>query len=54
MTETHGSTPEEENKYHTYTTHRIDWFVRFMWICFWIALVWYIVSFAIPSIKDYF
>ncbi|HRX86099.1 MAG TPA: hypothetical protein P5572_13850 [Phycisphaerae bacterium] len=49
-----GTSPAEENKFHTYTTHRIPWFVRFIWICFWIGLVWYIVRWAIPSAKNYF
>lgn len=49
-----GTTPEQENQYHTYTTHRIPWFVRFIWICFWIGLVWYIVRYAIDSAKHYF
>lgn len=54
MTDTHLTTPEEERQHHTYTTHRINWFVRAMWICYWIGLVYYIITFAIPSIKDYF
>lgn len=47
-----ATTPEK--RFHTYTTHRIPWFVRLIWICFWIGLVWYIIRYAIPSAKNYF
>ena len=54
MTPTNEPTPEQDSRYHTYTTHRIPWFVRAIWICFWIGLVWYIIRYAIPSAKNYF
>jgi hypothetical protein len=47
-------TPDEEGRFHTYTTHRIPLFVRLIWICFWIGLVWYIIRYAIPSARNYF
>ncbi len=46
--------PPAERRYHTYTTHRIPWFVRSIWIGYWIGLVWYLITFAIPSAKNYF
>ena len=45
---------EDDRTYHTYTTHRIPWYVRAMWILFWVGLIWYVVRFAIPAAKDYF
>jgi len=55
MSKPTSETPRDpETRFHTYTTHRIPWFVRFIWICFWIGLVWYIVALAIPSAKNYF
>ncbi len=49
-----SSSPNDENRFHTYTTHRIPWYVRAMWIGFWVGLVWYVVKFAIPMAKNYF
>jgi hypothetical protein len=48
------TTAEDDKKHHTYTTHRIPWYVRAMWVGFWIGMIWYIVAFAIPSAKDYY
>lgn len=54
MAETPHPSPEQEQSYHTYTTHRIPWYVRLMWVGFWILLVWYVVRYAIPSARTYF
>jgi hypothetical protein len=54
MTTRHEDSAEAESHFHTYTTHRIPWYVRAMWICFWIGAVWYTVKFAIPMAKNYF
>jgi hypothetical protein len=47
-------TAQQESRFHTYTTHHIPWYVRALWICFWIGAVWYVVQFAIPMAKNYF
>jgi len=54
MSESPFTPPEADRQYHTYRTSHIPWYVRAMWIVFWIALIWYIVKFAIPSAKNYF
>lgn len=46
--------PEQDAMFHTYETHRIPWYVRLMWLGFWIGLIWYIIKFAIPAAKTYF
>jgi len=42
--------PEEENKYHTYITNRIPWWVHLIWVSFWILAIWYVLSFQFPII----
>ena len=54
MGESSTPTPQQDKTYHTYHTHRIPWYVRAMWMLFWIGLIWYVVRFAIPAAKDYF
>lgn len=54
MPEAPHDTPENDAKFHTYRTHRIPWYVRLMWVGFWVALIWYVLQFAIPAAKDYF
>jgi hypothetical protein len=46
--------PTKDKEYHTYTTHRIPWYVRVMWILFWIGLMWYMIRFAFPAAREYF
>ncbi len=40
--------------YHAYETHRIPWYVRAMWIGYWIGCIWYVVKYAIPMARNYF
>ena len=47
-------TPQEEGRYHTYRTHRIPWYVRAMWIVFWIFGIWYLLALAVPMARNYF
>lgn len=54
MSDLHETSPAEERQFHTYVTHRIPWYVRAMWVCFWIGMIWYLVKFAIPMAKNYF
>ncbi len=48
------SSSREEAEFHTFETHRIPWYVRAGWICFWIFAVWYVVKNVIPMTKNYF
>lgn len=54
MSDDRDVTPEEEVNYHTYTTHRIPWWLRGIWLGFWIFVAVYFVKNLIPSAKDYF
>lgn len=54
MPEHPNTSVEEDSRFHTYTTHRIPWYVRVMWIGFWIGCIWYIIKFAIPMARNYF
>lgn len=52
--ETRPAVTHEDRQFHTYTTHRIPWYVRLMWIAYWIGLIWYIIAYAIPAARSYF
>lgn len=54
MSEPPGSDVQHERSFHTYTTHHIPWYVRAMWVGFWIGAIWYVVKFAIPMARNYF
>ncbi len=54
MTEPTGPGPRQEGQFHTYVSARIPWYVRLIWIGFWIGCIWYIIRLAVPSAKNYF
>jgi hypothetical protein len=54
MSDAPNQTPQQDARFHTYATHRIPWYVRLMWLMFWIGLIWYVIAFAIPAAKEYF
>lgn len=45
------SAPEHESKYHTYASHVIPWYVRFMWVLFWIFAISYVIKNFLPAIQ---
>ncbi len=53
MTDLPPTTPESDKVHHTYETHRIPWYVRAMWIGFWVGAIWYVLKYAIPIAKQY-
>ena len=46
--QTHA-TPEEEHRHHTYTSNVIPWYVRLIWILFWIFVIYYTLKYFIPA-----
>jgi len=47
-------TAQADRAFHTYTTHHIPWYVRLLWVGYWVAAIWYVVKYAIPMAKNYF
>lgn len=45
-TDVHPSLSEE--RFHDYEGYVVPWYVRLMWLGFWILAVWYVVSFLLP------
>lgn len=54
MSESSNTPPEKDCEFHTYTTHRIPWYVRGMWLGFWIGAIWYAIKYVIPMVRNYF
>jgi hypothetical protein len=34
-----------ENRFHTYVGNRIPWYVRLIWVCFWVFAVYYVITY---------
>ena len=48
---TEAGTPQQELKFHTYVSHVIPWYVRVMWLVFWIFAISYAVANFLPAIQ---
>lgn len=51
MSSTENTTPENENRYHDYFGNMIPWYVRAIWIGFWIFAVIYTIRYLFPSLQ---
>jgi hypothetical protein len=52
MTEIDDVSAEREHQYHHYSGNRIPWYVRLMWLGFWVLAIAYAVRFLFPSIRS--
>jgi hypothetical protein len=44
--------PEAEHQHHHYTGNAIPWYVRVIWIGFWIFAVVYTIRFLFPAMQS--
>ncbi len=51
MSHEHPPAYDAEARHLTYTSNVIPWFIRLMWVVFWIFAIWYAVSFFLPAIQ---
>ncbi len=43
--------PVEENRFHTYIGNRIPWYVRLIWVGFWVFAVYYVIQYLFPNLQ---
>jgi gamma-glutamylcysteine synthetase len=46
-----STTPEQDLQQHTYVSHVIPWYVRLMWLVFWIFAAAYVIRNFLPAIQ---
>lgn len=51
MSEPESTTPLDDRRFHRYVGNRIPWYVRALWIGFWIFALWYVLRFLIPALQ---
>ena len=44
-------TPEAENRFHDYIGNAIPWYVRAIWIGFWIFAISYTIRYLLPAMQ---
>ena len=47
-----AGSPEAENQFHHYRGNVIPWYVRLIWIGFWIFAVVYTVRYLFPNLQS--
>jgi hypothetical protein len=43
---------EQDLRFHTYSSHVIPWYVRVMWLVFWVFAIGYAISYFVPAIQS--
>lgn len=52
MNERPDQSAENEHQYHHYRSNKIPWYVRLMWLGFWVFAVAYTILFLFPAIRE--
>ena len=42
---------KEEHGWHSYVGSRIPWYVRFIWLLFWVFAIYYTIAFLFPALQ---
>jgi len=42
---------EVEHRWHSYLGSRIPWYVRFIWLMYWVFAVYYTITFLFPALQ---
>lgn len=45
------SSPEQEHAFHYYRGNEIPWYIRTIWLGFWIFTVYYIIRYFFPAMQ---
>jgi hypothetical protein len=51
MSNVEKATPEAEGRFHQYRGNDIPWYVRVMWLGFWILAVVYTIRLLFPALR---
>lgn len=43
---------QQENQNHTYVSNVIPWYVRLIWLLFWIFVIYYSIKYFLPAIQS--
>ncbi len=43
--------PDVEGRHHAYVGSEIPWYVRLIWLGFWVFAIYYVVTYLMPAIQ---
>ena len=41
----------EEHRFHNYVGNRIPWYVRLIWVGFWVFAIYYAITYFLPDLQ---
>ncbi|MCA9230264.1 MAG: hypothetical protein KDA57_06410 [Planctomycetales bacterium] len=47
----HDTTAKTESRWHSYVGNRIPWYVRLIWLLFWVYAVYYTIAYLFPALQ---
>ena len=45
------TSPQVESRWHGYVGNRIPWYVRLIWLGFWVFAVYYTITYLFPALQ---
>ncbi len=51
MSELEEQSVTKEHEFHNYTGNQIPWYVRFIWLLFWIFAVYYAIKYLFGAVQ---
>ena len=46
-----NTTAETEHRWHSYVGNRIPWYVRLIWLLFWVLAIYYSIRYLFPALQ---
>ena len=46
-----GASARHEGQFHSYVSNRIPWYVRLLWLLFWVFAVAYVIRYLFPALQ---
>ena len=51
MSQVETTSAEAEGVFHDYVGNRIPWYIRLIWLFFWIFVIYYTIRYMFPAIQ---
>ena len=46
-----NTSAEAEHRWHSYVGNRIPWYVRLLWMMFWVLAIYYTIAYLFPALQ---
>ncbi|MFO0789022.1 MAG: hypothetical protein U0805_06155 [Pirellulales bacterium] len=46
-----NGTARRESRFHNYVGNRIPWYIRLLWLGFWVFAIYYVIKYLFPDLQ---